>query len=118
MIGLIFWAFQTTWQYDHAFKLRTLRSFRNRLVIPLHGTLKILFVSPAHTDTYVSRHRDNYLAKGEDINKLILDSKKNILMSAEDVGSMWENTEIFVAFPKDKKWVEAIRSALEVTMNK
>lgn len=109
-----YWAFQTTWQYDHAFKLRTLRSFRDGLKLPIGKTLNILFVNPKHTGTYVRRRRDKYLAKGEDISKPILDSKKKVLMRAQDVATMWNNTRIFVAFPKDQDWHQAISSALIV----
>ena len=114
VIDQVYWAFQTTWQYDHAFKLRTLRSFRDRFSLPIEKTLNILFVNPKYTGTYARRHRDKYLAKGEDLSKPILDSKKRVLMRAQDVATMWKNTRIFVAFPKDKDWHQAIRSVLSV----
>ena len=116
VIDQVYWAFQTTWQYDHAFKLRTLRSFRDGLSLPIDKTLNILFVNPRYNGVYATRHRDKYLAKGEDPGKPILDNKKRVLMTAQDVVTMWENTRIFVAFPNDKDWHQAISSALNVTV--
>ena len=95
---------------DQAFKLRTLRSFREKLNLSIEGTLRILFVNPKHNETYVRRPRERYLAKGENLGEPILDSKKRVLMPAQDVAMMWENTRIFVAFPKDKDWHQAIRN--------
>ena len=114
MINDVYWAFQTTWQYDHTFKLRTLRSCREELSLSSEKTLNILFVNPKYTGAYVQRHRDKYLAKGEDPSKSILDgtNKRRVLMAAKDVATMWKNTRIFVAYPKDNDWHEAIRSAL------
>jgi len=106
-------AFQTTWRSDHAFKLGTLKKFRDRLKLSSADRLNLLFVNPEYTNTYQSRHRDKYLAKGEDPNKPILDSTKTVLLSAQDVATMWNNTRIFVAFPKGKDWHGAIRKALD-----
>ena len=107
-------AFQTTWQKDHAFKLRTLRLFRDMLGLLITQTLNICFVNPNYTDTYARRPRNNYLAKGEDPSKPILDSNKNELMTGPQVGTMWGNTRILVALPEDKDWHRAITSVLGV----
>ena len=109
-----YWAFQTTWQQSHAFKLRTLRSFREKLKLPLEATLNILFVNPACKSTYERRHRDKYLAKGEDTSSPIVDSKNNVLMPAANVATMWMNTRIFIASPKNDDWHRAIKSVLGV----
>ena len=114
VINGVYWAFQTTWQKDHAFKLRTLRSFRVELNLPIDVVLNILFVNPAYATTYANRDRDKYLARGEDVSKDILDSKKQVLMCAQDVATMWNHTRVFVAFPEDNDWQKAIRNALGV----
>ena len=71
-------------------------------------------MNPAHHITYENRDRGDYLAKGELVSKDILDSKKRVLMPAHDVATMWENTRVFVAFPKDNDWQKAIKTALSV----
>jgi hypothetical protein len=113
VINNLYWAFQTTWQNDHAFKLCTLRSCREKLRLSCEQTLNILFVNPKYTNAYVQRHRNKYLAKGEDPSKPIWDGtiKRRVLMEAKDVATMWENTRIFVAYPKSNDWHDAIRSA-------
>ena len=114
VINNVYWTVQTTWQRDYAFKLRTLLSLRTRLNLNLDVVLNILFVNPAHHTTYENRHRSDYLAKGELVSKDILDSKKRLLMPAHDVAIMWKNTRVFVAFPKDNDWQNAIKTALNV----
>ena len=109
-----YWAFHTTWQHYHAFKLRTLQSFREFLRLPLEATLNILYVNPACQSTYERRHRDTYLAKGEDTSSPIVDRKNKVLMPAANVATMWINTRIFIAFPKNDDWHTAIQSVLGV----
>ena len=118
MIDGVCWTFQTTWQRNHAFKLGTLRLFRNKLGLSVTDSLNIVFVNPAYTQTYANRDRNNYLAKGENARKAILDSMKQVVMPAEDVAIMWENTRIFVAVPEGGDWLAAIRKALNVDKEK
>ena len=108
------WAVQTTWQHSQAFKLRTLQSFRELLKLPLEATLNILYVNPACKSTYERRHRDKYLAKGEDTSSPIVDSKNNVRMPAANVATMWENTRILIASAKNDDWHTAIQSVLGV----
>ena len=110
MIDEVWWAFQTTWQIDHAFKLATLLKFRNILGLSHKEPLNILFVNPSHADKYKRRSKDKYLVGGTGaIDKPILDSNGQNLLNANEVAIMWNNTNIYVACPIEG-WKEAIRN--------
>jgi hypothetical protein len=109
----VYWAFQTTWQYNHAFKLGTLLKFRESLQLKPEAPLNILFVNPVHSENYRKRAKDDYLVKGERVDKPLLDCKKEVLLDAAGVSAMWSNTHIYVAYPKGEKWQDAIRACLQ-----
>jgi hypothetical protein len=113
----VVWAFQTTWQTHHAFKLSTLLRFRNYLDLSPKDPLKLVFVNPVKATTYKNRAKEAYLAKGEKLGKPIMkkeDRKVRILLDAKGVQTMWNNTEIYVASPKNLTWQHAIRKALGI----
>ena len=112
-IGNVWYAFQTTWQYDHAFKLLTLFEFRKKLGVDVNEKVNLLFVNPTYADSYRKRAKDKYLAKGERASSQIENHRKEVLMTADNVTKMWENTSILVASPKDNNWTDAIKKCLE-----
>ena len=113
----VVWAFQTTWQTDHAFKLSTLLGFRNYLELSPQDPLKLVFVNPVKATTYTNRAKKAYLAKGEKLDKPITKKeggKVRILLDEKSVQTMWNNTAIYAASPKGLTWQQAIRKALEI----
>jgi hypothetical protein len=109
----VWYAFQTTWRYDHAFKLLTLFEFRQKLGIDVHEKVNLHFVNPTHADSYRKRAKEKYLAKGECADSQIENHRKEVLMTADNVTKMWENTNIFVASPEHNDWATAIANCLE-----
>lgn len=109
-----YWAFQTTWQYEHAFRLVTLLEFRKKLGLHVNDPLNVAFLNPVHGETYWKRDKDSYLAKGERLTQPIMNSKSETILGQTDVARMWANTHIFVAFPQDNNWEGAIRKWLKV----
>ena len=108
------WAFQTTWQESHAFKLSTLFSFREKIGLAEEGNLNILFVVPPDKlDIYRRRPKEKYLLKGEDANKPIRDPiKGTIILEPTKVTQMWDSTNIFVAFP-EHNWESALKTLIQ-----
>mmetsp|Transcript_35262 Transcript_35262/g.85347 ORF Transcript_35262/g.85347 Transcript_35262/m.85347 type:complete len:628 (-) Transcript_35262:248-2131(-) len=108
-----YWAFQTTWQKSHAFKLRTLYETRQKLGLVHDAELRILFVNPDHFPTYVGRAKNQYLVKGEQTDRPLLKNACETLLDAQAVANMWENTHIYVARPEDGKWNEAVETLIQ-----
>ena len=107
------WAFQTTWQDSHAFKLSTLWSFRNRIGSDETKQLNIPYVVPSDKlDTYRRRSKVQYLARGETLDRPILEQKKEVL-TADRARTMWNNTNIFVAFPEANDWHKSVEAWLK-----
>ncbi|CAB9527066.1 crinkler (CRN) family protein [Seminavis robusta] len=104
------WGFQTTWQRNHPFKLRTLQTFRNKIGADETTVVNILYVLPTteKMNAYTKRAKVEFLDKGENLLEPIKENTREVL-SAEKVRSMWENTNIFVSYPAAKDW----RNALE-----
>jgi len=97
------WAFQTTWQESHAFKLSTLWSFRQKIGASEKEKLNLLFVvPPGKRMTYAKQKKEKYLLTGETIKNPILNRKNgSVLLSVERVREMWDNAYVFVAYPTD-----------------
>lgn len=107
------WAFQTTWQDSHAFKLSTLWSFRNKIGYDETKRLNILYVVPPDKlDTYRKRSKLKYLARGEMLDRPILEQKKEVL-TADKARTMWNSTNIFVAFPEKNDWHASVEAWLK-----
>ena len=105
-----YWAFQTTWRHNHAFKLGTLLRFRKLLKLNPADSLNILFVNPIHTETYIQRSKLGYLLKGERLNKPLRNHKQKVLLDENGVADMWNHTHIYVARPKGGDWRAAIKA--------
>jgi len=103
-------AFQTTKKKDHPFKLTTLWNFRKAVGIDVTGTLKLYFVNPKHVEVYQKRAKDKYLARGQDYLRPIMGTEMEPLLKQEDVQTMWNDTHIFGAFPRNNDWPTAIQA--------
>ena len=115
-IGNVCWAFQTTWQLTHDFKLCTLKTFRDEIGATFDQELNIVFiVPPSRYKQYKARPKDAYLSKNENPNSAIYDpnNETSVVMVAADVKRMWDNTNICVAQPKEA-WPKAIQKFLEI----
>jgi hypothetical protein len=107
----VFWGFQTTWQSQHPFKLRTLWSLRAKIGANETTEVNILYVvaTGERMNSYTKRPKMKFLENSESLSKAIMENNEEVL-SAEKVRIMWENTHIYVSYPKGKDWRKAVKT--------
>lgn len=108
------WGFQTTWQQSHPFRLATLWSLRQKLGLDETNTLNIVYVMADEKtlECYRNRSKIQYLVKGQNEKKAITNDKNKEVLSATKVKTMWDNTKIFVGYPRGMCWREALETWL------
>jgi hypothetical protein len=112
------YAFQITWKADHAFRLQTLYNFCEHAKIERGNKLKLFFVSPDNTSHYTAKEKIAYLKGGaEQLNVDLIDAYGNVLLTRELVLEIWDNTEIYCAFPAGDNWINAILTWFRKTSN-
>eukprot|EP00529_Nitzschia_sp_RCC80_P011272 CAMPEP_0113466986 /NCGR_PEP_ID=MMETSP0014_2-20120614/14572_1 /TAXON_ID=2857 /ORGANISM="Nitzschia sp." /LENGTH=619 /DNA_ID=CAMNT_0000359261 /DNA_START=106 /DNA_END=1962 /DNA_ORIENTATION=- /assembly_acc=CAM_ASM_000159 len=98
-------AFQCTWQDTHPFTVRALYDLRcRRLKVPNEQKVHIIFIVPNKEQLYAARGKDSFLV-GSIQDPLKFNMRQSV--AANDLHTMWENTEVYVLSPVNP-WQEMI----------